>query len=66
MRPLCDCCLHIYAPGRDRHVPATYMWISRVGNKIPLCVSCCASWRANAVEDPDLQAARIYSLSEVA
>jgi hypothetical protein len=60
----CDCCLHITRAGdtRPRRIPAAYLWVTAVGNEIPLCVSCCACWRQNAVDDPDLEPARIYSV----
>lgn len=56
---VCDCCARI--GGRPPTV-ARYMWITPVGNRIPLCVRCCALWRQNAVEDPDLMAIRIYEV----
>lgn len=45
---------------RDGPVRAVYLWYSRpgpagVGNQLPLCASCCATWRLNAVEDPALE-----------
>ncbi len=63
--PWCDCCLHIVRAGDDqlRHVPSAYMWVTMAGNRFPLCVSCCASWRQNAAMDPELLPARIYSLN---
>lgn len=29
-------------------IPAAYVWHAAIGNQIPLCVECCARWRANA------------------
>jgi predicted RNA methylase len=47
-------------------VSAEYVWhtktIVSVGNELPLCARCCAKWRADAAEDPDLMPARITSL----
>jgi len=62
--PWCGCCLHITRAGDDapRHVPAAYMWVTMVGNRFRLCVSCCADWRENAAADHDLLPARICSL----
>ena len=65
--PLCDCCLHIRRVGEDspRRVPAAYIWTTPHGHEVPLCVSCCAHWRANAVEDPELLPVRVRSVEEV-
>ena len=38
------------------------MWVTAAGNEVPLYVSCCCHWRENAVDDPDLEPARIRSL----
>jgi hypothetical protein len=62
--PWCDCCLHITRAGDDkpRRIPSAYMWVAMAGTPVPLCVSCCASWRENATMDPSLLPARICSL----
>jgi hypothetical protein len=62
--PWCGCCLHITRLGDDkpRRVPSAYTWATMDGLEIPLCVSCCASWRENATMDPSLLPARICSL----
>ena len=49
---------------RDASVPAAYIWHAPVGNVIPLCAECCASWRANAAEIPELAPARITSMAD--
>ena len=60
----CDCCAHIVRAGdtRPRRVPAAYLWATQVGNRFAPCVSCCACWRQNAVDDPSLEPARVCSL----
>ena len=62
----CDCCLHCVRAGDNapRRIPSAYMWVTMVGDEVPLCASCCALWRANAADDPDLLPVRIYSIGE--
>lgn len=64
--PFCECCLHIRRAGetKPRRVPTAYVWTTQGGHEIPLCVSCCAHWRANGAEDPALLPARIRSAGE--
>lgn len=46
--------------------PAVYVWTCQPsGNQIPLCVDCCAGWRANAVDDPALGPESIRQLAAV-
>jgi len=50
-------------PSRRPRNPAAYLWTAHPsGNKIPLCVECCAGWRRVAVNEPDLAPSRIQSL----
>ena len=58
---LCTCCLGI--TGRPQ-TPAVYEWTGRNGNRSYLCVSCCAHWRKNAVDDPSLLPREIHELQE--
>jgi hypothetical protein len=61
--PFCDCCLHFVRAGdaRPRRIPAAYVWTLPTGHEVPLCVSCCAHWRANADVDRSLSPLRIRS-----
>lgn len=27
--------------------PATYLWHTAIGNRVPLCAGCCSGWRAD-------------------
>jgi len=57
--PLCQCCQHI--TGRPA-VRAGYDWVHWHGESTLLCASCCAAWRANAVDDPSLLPREIHQL----
>jgi hypothetical protein len=63
----CDCCSRIHRPdppNDDQPGEARYRWVSpNTGNVNDLCVRCCALWRENAVEDPDLAPERITEIS---
>lgn len=59
----CTVCARIYRDGKPRERPAAYTWLFPAGNRELLCESCCACWRLNATEDPDLGALRITTLA---
>lgn len=67
----CECCWTIRRPGNLKEPmtwpvvsTARYAWTIRSsGRQVRLCVRCCALWRQNAAEDPDLEPARIAELS---
>jgi hypothetical protein len=64
---LCECCLRCYRNGRNRRVPAAYVWTCEPsGYEASLCVGCTAIWRANAVDDPSLAPSRIRSIGAAA
>lgn len=48
----------------DVHHPARYLWHCTNGNVVPLCIECCAAWRANAEEEPTLAPARITEIDQ--
>lgn len=54
------CVLH--NTGTD--IPARYLMELPIGNVLPLCLGCCAQWRADAKEtgDPAMQPVRITDL----
>jgi hypothetical protein len=57
---LCACCWWANGPGAEPHrVPADYLWVTRGGHEWPLCVGCCAMWRAHARPDAHDTPARI-------
>jgi len=62
MSARCNCCADI--TGRP-WTPAVYEWIGPHGTRSLLCVSCCAHWRKNAVDDPSLEPAVIHQITEV-
>lgn len=41
-----------------------YWWATRIGNIVGLCERCCALWRMNARDDPDLMPLSIVSIGE--
>jgi len=61
----CECCSSRWATG----VPPTgnqarYRWVfANSGNVVRLCERCCAEWRANAVETPELGPSRITQIA---
>jgi hypothetical protein len=59
---LCECCWRIFRDGQWGETPARYAWTGQNGYTIRLCVRCCALWRGNAVEDPELEPLRIREL----
>jgi hypothetical protein len=62
-RVRCGCCSHIWRDGKPGNEDAAYLWHAEPsGNVIPLCVDCCAYWRLNAVDDPDLLPSLIESI----
>lgn len=48
----------------DVQIPARYVMTLPIGNEVPLCVECCAWWRADAAEsgDPLSQPVRIVEV----
>lgn len=54
----------------DGRVRAEYVWCTKttwgVGNELPLCARCCARWRADMADDPDMAPAQIVSLRPTA
>lgn len=58
----CGCCDRSWRDGHRILSPAAYVWVDRNGWAEYLCESCCAYWRQNAVDDPELIPAQITSL----
>lgn len=48
LRAARHCWAHSTDAGGDVNVPAAYVWHTAIGNEVPLCVACCAAWRADA------------------
>jgi hypothetical protein len=60
---LCDCCSRIIRDGKPGRAPARYAWTGQLGYTHLLCVYCCALWRQNVLQDPELAPLSIRELA---